>query len=166
MKTFSELCKENELQKYKEEFIQKNKVEPLVRNLQVEDKLRNPSANDETSKRHAYNGQSWIKYWQTFTGEGSNKVQCTCCGKDIFVDVDEPDCKTYVNTNYQPSNPVTKDDLQAVGGHFYKNGRDNSDGYIIIPICKECNGKSPDEEMAIKIENKYVSEEAANIDND
>lgn len=166
IKTLLEFCNENELKNYKAEFIQKNKVEPEVANLTKGKKLHNPSVEDETSKRRAYNGVPWIKYWQAFSGNSSNKLQCSCCGKVIFVDIEKSDCQIYVNNNYDPSNPITKDDLQAVGGHFYKNGRDNSDGYIIIPICKECNRKSSDDVMNIKVENKYVSEEAANIDND
>lgn len=166
IKTFSEFCNENELENYKEEFIQKNKVKPEAGNLTKVEKLHNPSVEDETSKRRAYNGVPWIKYWHAFSGNSSNKLQCSCCGKVIFVDIEKSDCQIYVNNNYDPSNPITKDDLQAVGGHFYKNGRDDSDGYIIIPICKKCNVQPPDKEMEIKVGNTFVSEEAANIDND
>lgn len=166
IKTLSEFCKDNELENYKAEFMQNNNKEPKVGTLQVGQKLHNPSVEDATSKRRAYNGVPWIKYWQAFSGENSNKLRCSCCGEVIFVDVKKFDCQFYVKTNYKPANPVPEDKLQAVGGHFYKNGRDNSDGYIIIPICKECNGKSPDDVMNIEVENKYVSEEAANIDND
>lgn len=163
---FSEFCNENELKNYGEEFIQKNKMKPIIGALQVGQKLHNPSVEDETSKRRAYNGVPWIKYWQAFSGNSSNKLQCSCCGEVIFVDIEKSDCQIYVNNNYDPSNPITKDDLQAVGGHFYKNGRDNSGGYIIIPTCKECNGQPSDKKMEIKVGNTFVSEEAAIIVND
>ena len=46
----------------------------------------------------------------------------------------------------------------AVGGHYHKNKKDKSDGYVIIPVCKGCNGKIEDEDLDVKVANQYVEE--------
>ena len=52
----------------------------------------------------------------------------------------------------------TLDYFQAVGGYYHKTGFDDSDGYIIFPVCKCCNGKREEEILAVKQPNKYVEE--------
>ena len=114
----------------------------------------NPPEEEHTGERKAYADITWIDYWSRMTGFRGNHLNCSFCNKDIYIDVDAFDAMTK-----RMENPKTsKDVYQAVGGHFHKNGKDNSNGYIIIPICKSCNGRNTDYDLTIKVPNRYVDE--------
>lgn len=137
---------------------------PRVLNVDLGTTLHNPKAEEETGKRKAFKFYPWIKYWQAFTKEYSNKLYCTCCGTEIFADTTAQDCKMFFNTYYKPEEGGSTDDLQAMGGHFYKNLSDPDDGYIIAPVCRSCNKIAPETPMKVIYRNKFVEEYADHIE--
>ena len=137
---------------YKRMFESQFKDIPGTSYLRKGTKVHNPKESDHTSDRKAYLDYPWIKYWQAFTENHNNKLQCACCDKAIYVDENTSECqKDAVEQNKSKSaaNPVTPADLKAVGAHLYANGKDASGGYVIVPMCKEHNGKASDVEMEI-----------------
>lgn len=126
--------------------------------------LYNPQVDEQTGKRKPYRHYPWIKYWQAFTQNFSNKLLCTCCGNEIFSDVSANDCRIFFNTYYKPENGGSVDDLQAMGGHFYKNLKDSRDGYMIAPVCRSCNKIDSKTPLKVVCNNKFVEEFAEYID--
>lgn len=128
--------------------------------LKKGDVYHNPPTEEQTSKRKAYGPITWIEYWRRLTGFNGNHLKCSFCGGDIFINVDE--CDAFLKRMNKPLND--KSDYQAEGGHYHKNRKDNSDGYIIIPVCKTCNGRNSDYDLVVKEENEYVEELGTFID--
>ena len=124
--------------------------------------FHNPS--EETGNRKAFGDVPWIDFWQYLTGKDFNHLQCTFCGEHIFRDINSTQCRTYVNGKSSMRKNNDRDDYLAVGGHYYKNGKNNVEGYIIVPVCKDCNGKQPDTDLIVKVENKYVEEIGASVE--
>ena len=120
----------------------------------------NPPTVEHTGDRKAYGKITWIEYWRRLTGYKGNHLKCAFCGGDIFIDVDY--CDAYLKRMNKPL--TDKSDYQAEGGHYHKNGADDSDGYIIIPVCKTCNGRSSEYDLEVKEENEYVEELGATIE--
>ena len=58
--------------------------------------IHNPKESDHTGDRKAYLDYPWIKYWQAFTKNNNNKLQCACCGKNIYVDENTAECQKEV----------------------------------------------------------------------
>jgi len=131
-----------------------NNYPPNVGILKLGDKYSNPPEKEHTSKRKAFGGISWIEYWRRLSSVTANHLECSFCGKDIYVDLTKPDAfmQRMNNLGY------VVEDMQAEGGHYHKNDYNNSDGYVIIPVCKSCNGKSEDEILTVRIANKFVEE--------
>lgn len=151
---------------YKRMFESQYGEKPGTIHLHKGEKVHNPKVSDHTSDRKAYLEYPWIKYWQAFTGIHSNKLQCACCGKDIYVDEESAECLKDVeeqNKENKTSNLITPEDLKAVGAHLYANGKDASNGYYIVPMCKEHNGKSSDVMMTISQYTTAVEEIHASI---
>lgn len=67
--------------------------------LKIGDIYQNPA--EETSNRKSCTGDSWIKYWKKMTDYKYNKLQCSFCGKTIFIDIDFPDALTYRMENME-----------------------------------------------------------------
>lgn len=137
---------------------------PRMKEIPVGTTLYNPEAEDDTGKRKAYKRYPWIKYWQAFTKNDSNKLRCTCCGNEIFVDTSVHDCKMFFNTYYKPEKGGSIDVLQAMGGHFYKNLKDSTNGYMIAPLCRSCNKLDSETPLKVVYPNKFVEEFADIID--
>lgn len=128
-------------------------------------KVHNPRKSDKTGDRKAFGGYPWIKYWQAFTGNYQNKLKCACCGKNIYVDENAQECLNDVDklNEEKKEKRIEKEDLKAVGGHLYANGIDATNGYIIVPMCKEHNNKKSEEEMEIALDIAAVREIHATI---
>lgn len=137
---------------------------PQVLNVNLGTTLHNPKAEEETVKRNAFKFYPWIKYWQAFTRDYNNKQRCTCCGTEIFVDTTSQDCKMFFHTYYKPEEGGSTDDLQAMGGHFYKNLLNPDSGYMIAPVCRSCNKIDPEIPMKVIYPNKFVEEHADHIE--
>lgn len=137
---------------------------PQVLDIPIGTTLHNPKAEEETGKRKAFNNYPWIKYWQAFTKNYNNRLYCTCCGNVIFADTSAQDCRMYFDNGYKVMDGGSIDDLQAVGGHFYKNLFNPDDGYMIAPICRSCNKKGPDVPLTVKHHNEFVEEYAEHIE--
>lgn len=121
--------------------------------------FHNPPEEEHTGDRVAFGGIPWIEYRLRLLGLEGNHLQCSFCGRVIFIDVDY--CDAYFERMNRPL--PNKEDYQAVGGHYHKNRKDNTDGYIIIPVCKECNAKSENFDLVVKEPNKYVEEIGASV---
>lgn len=127
--------------------------------LTIDDIYHNPPEREHTSKRKAYGDITWIEYWRRLTGFKGNHLKCSFCGADIFLDVDSSDA-----LNVRMENPKTsKEAFQAQGGHYHMKRRDNSEGYIIIPVCRECNARSEDFNLVVSEQNEFVEEIGASI---
>lgn len=137
---------------------------PRVLDVALGTTLHNPKVEEETGKRKAYKYYPWIKYWQAFAKDYNNKLRCTCCGEEIFVDTSAQDCRMFFNTYYKPEEGGSTDDLQAMGGHFYKNQLNPDDGYVIAPVCRSCNKIDSDTPLKVVYPNKFVEEYADHIE--
>lgn len=130
--------------------------------MPVGKEYHNPSAEEETGKRKAFKGVAWIKYWQYLSGNNSNPLKCTFCGEDIFINVENVDALTFRMENKEKLTDAS--DVQAIGGHLHLNGIDDSDGYMIVPMCKACNAKASIESLIVQHANEYVEEVGATIE--
>lgn len=120
---------------------------------------QNPA--EETSNRKSCTGDSWIQYWKEMTDHSENHLECSFCGKTIFIDIDFPDALTYRMKNIK----CGKEKHQAFGGHYKNNYMNNSVyKYIIIPVCCDCNSQCINTELKVKISNKYVFEIDPQVD--
>ena len=137
---------------------------PKIGVLQEGKEYYNPSENEKTGKRKAFKSIPWIKYWQYLSGKTSNHLKCTFCGADIFVDVEATDALSYRMEN--KDNLSDASDVQAIGGHMHFNGKDKTDGYMIVPMCKACNAKTSGESLTVKENNVFVEEIGATIEDE
>lgn len=108
-----------------------------------------------TGNRKAPKGISWIDYWRAMTGNHSNILYCSSCGKEIFVG--EP-------TEEQQKRFTKSDDTvekhRAQGGHVWVNATSDNDysgGRYVTPLCPECNGQH-DKHILIKKGATYCKE--------
>lgn len=115
--------------------------------------IHNPKESDHTGDRKAYLDYPWIKCWQAFTKNNNNKLQCACCGKNVYVDENTAECQKeveeYNRGKDKKEEQISAEKLKAVGAHLYINGKDASSGYYIVPMCKDHNGKPSYETMTI-----------------
>ncbi len=151
---------ENELKNYKQAFWAEN-AEPEVCKSSANQKWHNVPGS---SGRHAWHGVTWIEYWRAFSETYSNKMTCSCCGKEIFVSTDAVDAKFTICVN-QNAYPETED-VQACGGHVYipTDGNDEFVGGVYItPLCKKCNNSTVDS-LELKKGSLLVSEVGAMVD--
>lgn len=155
--------KETEDYKYKKELKEAfpDQYPSKMGSMPVGKEYHNPSAEEETGKRKAFKGVAWIKYWQYLSGNNSNPLKCTFCGEDIFINVENVDALTFRMENKEKLTDAS--DVQAIGGHLHLNGIDDSDGYMIVPMCKLCNAKSSDEALTVKESNMFVEEIGATV---
>lgn len=165
MKNLPEVIFESELKDMKPEDYQMdlqkafaNDYPPEIGLLEMGSVYHNPPKEEHTGDRKAYKKMPWIDYWRKLVGYKSVHLSCVFCENDIFSDVDSAQCKSWRIEHPDERNYITKEDYQAVGGHYHKNGNDKSDGYIILPVCKTCNGRSEDYDLIVKNPNFYVEE--------
>lgn len=168
MKRFSEIIDESSIHdmtpvEYQQSLIKDcpDARQPQMSGLKKGDIYHNPPTEEKTGDRKAFGSISWIEYWRRLTGCGDVGLRCTFCGQLIFFDVDSCACHSWRMDHPDEMQYMSKDDYQAVGGHFHKNGKDNSDGYIIVPCCKSCNGKADDTDLVVCEENMFVEEVGA-----
>ncbi len=133
---------EAELKVYAKGFLREY-AHPYVFKLVNETEVEN-LPNSTTHK--AWNGISWIDYWRSFTGYYANQLSCACCGKDLFVNVENPFCKELVRMRQiAGKKDATVDLYQAEGAHIvYSSEAEDEyyDGVYIVPLCKKCNSIS------------------------
>lgn len=155
---------ETEDYKYKRELKEafSDRYPPKTGSMLAGKEYHNPSAEEETGKRKAFKGVAWIKYWQYLSGNNSNHLKCTFCGVDIYVDIKATDAFSYRIEH--KDNLTDANDVQAIGGHLHLNGIDDSDGYMIVPMCKLCNAKPSDETMTVIEGNMFVEEIGATVE--
>lgn len=82
------------------------------------------------------------------TNHLENKLQCACCGMDIYAETSALDVSFKFMTDYKPGNGGTLRDYQANGAHLYRNGENPDDGFWIIPLCNKCNNPYNNDEMS------------------
>lgn len=132
---------------------------PETGDVPADKEYHNPPEEEHTGNRKACGNIMWIEYWRRLIGFKGNHLKCTFCGADIYIDVDLHDAYTM-----RMNHPLTsKEAYQAEGGHYHKNGKDYTDGYIIIPVCKSCNAKNEDFKFNVVVNNKYVEEIGATL---
>jgi hypothetical protein len=95
----------------------------------------------------------WADQWKALSGKFSGRYQCACCGKFIFSDVDDIDCKKIAEV-YRKSGVIhncAPESLQVQGGHIVLlediiagNGSllAQKGSTYIAPLCKECNNSN------------------------
>lgn len=117
----------------------------------------------ESGNRHPWHHRGeWIDYWQMLTGNRSNVLGCSTCGKLIYVDIDADDFAT----NYARESGVDMEEHQAVGGHIeVHSGSVFHQGIYITPQCKECN-RNIGLRVSLQIGSAMVPEIAPEVDND
>jgi len=171
MKGLSELVAESELKRMKAEDYKKEMLEafpddyPPERGILEEGTVfQNPPEEEHTGDRKAFKNMPWIDYWRKLVGYKSVHMRCVFCNRDIFSDINSPQCHSWRVEHPDERNYLTKDDYQAVGGHYHKNGHDNSDGYIILPVCKTCNGKPENYNLTLANKVLYVEEIGATVE--
>ena len=171
MRNLSELIEESELKGMKAEDYQKELQEAFPDDYPPERDIlekgivyHNPPEEEHTGDRKAFKNMPWIDYWRKMVGFNSVQMRCVFCNRDIFSDIDSPQCHSWRVEHPDERNYMRKDDYQAVGGHYHKNGQDNSDGYIILPVCKTCNGRSKDIDLTVTTPDFYVEEIGATVE--
>lgn len=109
----------DELEEYKKKFIEIHGASPKV--LYVTRPISVMNMPD-SSDRKAYGGISWTEYWQAFTGNYNNELECSSCGK--IIEAHSCDEK-----------------LQSHGGHvrIFKRGYPDLFTNYITPLCRGCN---------------------------
>ena len=116
----------------------------------------------DTSNRHpCCNIKAWHKYWQIATSEFGNQMKCSSCGKPIFSDVTDDNCKNVslgLDENGEPDNP---DKHIALGGHVFIEQYSMAE-YFITPLCPHCNNKH-EESIPLRKGSLLVKEEKAEI---
>lgn len=109
----------------------------------------------KTGNRVAPKGIPWIDYWRAMTGNHSNTMYCSSCGKEIFVgNPTEEQKKKFA----EGDDGVEKH--RAQGGHVWVDAPDDNDykgGRYITPLCPECNGQH-DQHIPIKKGSVYCKE--------
>lgn len=147
---------EEELKQYHDDFIAEN-GEPETQGWMVGTTFHNA----HRTKRRAWRGISWINYWRAMTGHYANAIHCAACNKKIFADPEQPDGAITFYTNYNPARGGSFKDYQAEGAHLYRNGVGADGGYIIIPLCKECNNPHNNSQMSCQYDVTVCEELAA-----
>lgn len=132
-----------ELKEYKES-IEKECGKSTVLKVNIDNEKTNCS---NTGNRSAKNGWSWIDYWRAMTGTFKTQLNCSSCGKTIFVG---PAPKMMENMFVRTGDKA--ENHTAIGGHVwvetpgstkYKGGR------YITPLCPHCNSQH-DKKIIIK----------------
>lgn len=136
---------------------------PETGDVSADREYHNPPEEEHTGDRESCGNIPWIEYWRRLVNFQGQHLKCTFCGKDIFFDIDSNACTSWRIEHPDDRNYRTVDDYQAVGGHYHKNGKDKTDGYIIIPVCKSCNAKNKDYKFNVVANNKYVEEIGATL---
>lgn len=116
-----------------------------------------------TGDRTAYKGISWIDYWRAMTGNHSNTMLCSSCGKEIFVG----NPSALQNLAFTQGND-TVEKHRAHGGHIWINtpaDKSYPGGRYITPLCPDCNGQH-DKNILIKKDAVYCKELGATKDKD
>ena len=91
---------------------------------------------NNTSDRDADKNVSWINYWRAMTGNHTDPLYCSSCGKEIYSGK-IPDSAML---KYRLSGD--KSSHKAMGGHIWVQGTQNvPGGRYITPLCPECNAK-------------------------
>lgn len=91
---------------------------------------------NNTSDRDADKNVSWIDYWRAMTGNYSERLNCSSCGKEIYVgEIPSSALLKYKRNGDNSSH-------KAEGGHIWLQGTQNEPGgRYITPLCPECNAK-------------------------
>ena len=106
--------------------------------LYVEQDAELPNGNN-TAGRKAPEGLSWINYWRAMSGNHKSQLECSSCGKMIFVDgIPQIMSKMYKLMN------IDENDYIAHGGHLLVEESQSHDyvgGFYIAPLCPKCNAQ-------------------------
>lgn len=109
----------------------------------------------KTGDRNAPLNLYWIDYWRAMTGNHSNMLYCSSCGKEIFNG--KP---TAIQKWKFSQGDDTVDKHKAHGGHVWiKSPKDKSyiGGRYITPLCPNCNGQHG-KDITIKQGSVYCKE--------
>lgn len=94
---------------------------------------------NNTSERKAPKGYSWIDYWRAMSGNHESSLECSSCGKMIFVDeIPQILKKMYGLMGLNENENI------ALGGHMVvpePHSHNYSGGFYIAPLCPKCNGQ-------------------------
>ena len=118
---------------YKEQ-IESKFVEYTTLCTECDIELQNGNNNLE---RKAPEGLSWINFWQAMSGNHKSQLECSCCGKMIFVDRIPP-----MMAKMYKLMDIDENDCIAIGGHLLVKEPQSHEyvgGFYIAPLCPKCN---------------------------
>ena len=117
MRRLSEMVTESELKEMKpEDYIKElreafpDSFPPQTGILEVETVFHNPPEEEHTGDRKAFKNMPWIDYWRKLIGYKSLHLRCVFCNRDIFSDINSPQCHSWRIEHPDERNHMTKDD--------------------------------------------------------
>ncbi len=148
------------------EFLAQKTIEmkKMLPELDVLEALRDTTVINagDTSNRHpCCNIEAWHKYWQIAVSEFGNQMKCSSCGKPIFSDVTDENCRKVSQGLDEVGELDNPDKHKAHGGHVFIEQYSTTE-YFITPLCPHCNSKH-DEVLPLKKGSLLVKEEKAEI---
>ena len=150
---------DDELRQYLIDF---SKVHTIIPMLSFRAKGKELCHNlPESTNRHPWHHRGdWMDYWRMMTGNRSNVLACSTCGKLIYVNINADD----IATKIARKQGIDMEKHQAVGGHIsVSSGSVFHQGIYIAPQCKECNAKKG-EKVQVQIGCAMVPEIDPEID--
>lgn len=150
---------DDELRQYQIDFSKEHTVIPML-SFRANGKELCHNLPDSTKRHPWHHRGDWMDYWRMMTGNRSNVVACSTCGKLIYVDIDADD----IPTRKARQQDIDMEEHQAVGGHIsVKSGSIFHQGIYITPQCKECNAKKG-EKVPLQIGSMMIPEIDPEID--
>lgn len=98
------------------------------------------NAGDTTNRHPCCNIEAWHKYWQIAASEFGNQMRCSSCGKPIFSDVTDENCRKVSHGFDEAGELDNPDKHKAHGGHVLIEQYSMTE-YFITPLCPHCNNK-------------------------
>lgn len=141
--------------------IEMKKILPKVDVLEALRDTTVINAGDTSNRHPCCNIEAWHKYWQIATSEFGNQMICSSCGKPIFSDVTDENCRKVSQGLDEDGKPDTPDKHCALGGHVFIE-QYSTEKYFITPLCPHCNNKY-EKTIPLRKGSLLVKEEKAEI---
>lgn len=149
----------DELRQYQIDFSKEHTVIPML-SFKANGKELCHNLPDSTKRHPWHHRGDWMDYWRMMSGNRSNVVACSTCGKLIYVDIDADD----IPTRMARQQDIDMEEHQAVGGHISViSSSIFHQGIYITPQCKECNAKKG-EKVQLQIGSMMIPEIDPEID--
>lgn len=148
------------------EFLAQKTIEmrKILPELDVLEALRDTiviNAGDTSDRHPCCNIEAWHKYWQIATSEFGNQMRCSSCGKPIFSDVTDDNCRKVSQGLDEAGELDNPDKHKAHGGHVLIEQYSMKE-YFITPLCPHCNNRHG-EDLPLMKGSLLVKEEMAEI---